>query len=106
MKLRYRAHAGDGTAFVPTLPIILVDGQKYQPKNSGAAGLGLLMGSRVQGKMIGEFPGLKRLDSLGNLRPTADFRSIYCSLIEQHLHTDAQGIIPRASKFGRPQLIR
>ena len=43
----------------------------------GAAGTGFLIGSRVAGTMIGEFPGLARLDADGNLRATADFRGLY-----------------------------
>ena len=34
----------------------------------GAAGLGLLIGTRARGQMVGEFPGLDRLDEDGNLR--------------------------------------
>ena len=44
----------------------------------GAAGIGLLMGSRVRGTMIGEFPGLRGgLDEDGNLKATVDYRTIY-----------------------------
>ena len=72
----------------------------------GAAGLGLLLGSRVRGRMIGEFPGLKGgLDGAGNLRATTDFRSLYSGLLEQWLGTDASGIVPDAGRFGRPALI-
>jgi uncharacterized protein (DUF1501 family) len=72
----------------------------------GAAGVGFLMGSRVRGTMIGEFPGLNRLDDDGNLRATVDFRSIYCSVLEQWLGTDAGPIVPRASSFARIPLLR
>ena len=71
----------------------------------GAAGLGLLIGSRVRGKMIGEFPGLKRLDKDGNLRPTADFRGLYCAMLEQWFGVDAAQVIPGAARFKRPQLL-
>jgi uncharacterized protein (DUF1501 family) len=73
----------------------------------GAAGIGLLMGTRVQGTMIGEFPGLKNgLDEDGNLKATVDFRSIYCSVLEQWFGTDAGPIVPRASSFARVPLLR
>jgi uncharacterized protein (DUF1501 family) len=73
----------------------------------GAAGIGLLMGSRVKGTMIGEFPGLKSgLDDDGNLKATVDYRSIYCSVLEQWLGTDAGPIVPRASSFARVPLLR
>ena len=55
--------------------------------------------------MIGEFPGLGKLDAR-NLRPTADFRAVYCSMLEQWLGTEADGIIPGASSFARPALVR
>ena len=42
----------------------------------GAAGTGFLIGSRVAGTMIGEFPGLANLDRDGNLQATADFRGL------------------------------
>ena len=72
----------------------------------GAAGVGFLIGSRVRGTMIGEFPGLAKLDKDGNLRATSDFRGIYGSLLEQWLGTDADGIIPGAGKYGRPKLVK
>jgi uncharacterized protein (DUF1501 family) len=72
----------------------------------GAAGVGFVIGTRVRGKMIGEFPGLKDgLDSDGNLKATADFRGLYCALIEQWLGADAGAIVPGASGFQRPALI-
>jgi uncharacterized protein (DUF1501 family) len=73
----------------------------------GAAGAAFLIGSRVAGTMVGEFPGLKTgLDRDGNLKPTADFRGLYSSLLEQWLNTDAAAILPNAHHFARPQLIR
>ena len=67
----------------------------------GAAGVGFLIGTRAAGTMIGEFPGLGTLDPQGNVRATSDFRSLYCSLLEDWLGTDADGIIPGASSFAR-----
>jgi uncharacterized protein (DUF1501 family) len=73
----------------------------------GAAGIGFLMGSRVRGRMIGEFPGLTGgLDEDGNLKATVDYRSVYCSVLEQWLGTDAAPIVPRASSFARVPLLR
>ena len=43
----------------------------------GAAGLSFLIGSRVRGTMLGEFPGLATLDDNDNLRETFDFRRLY-----------------------------
>ena len=72
----------------------------------GAAGLGMLMGSRVKGQMLGEFPGLTTLDQGGNLRATFDYRSLYCSLLEQWFDTDAAAIIPDAGSFARADLLK
>ena len=72
----------------------------------GAAGTGFLIGSRVAGTMIGEFPGLARLDADGNLRATADFRGLYGALVEDWLGADASSIIPGAGKFRQPKILK
>ncbi len=73
----------------------------------GAAGTGFLLGTRVKGTMIGEFPGLgSGLDTEGNLKATSDFRGLYCALLEQWLGIDAAAVIPNASSFTRPELLR
>ncbi len=71
----------------------------------GAAGIGFLVGTRVTGTMIGEYPGLAKLDQHGNLRATSDFRGLYASLLEDWLDTDADGIIPSARSFARPRIL-
>jgi uncharacterized protein (DUF1501 family) len=72
----------------------------------GAAGTAFLIGSRARGQMVGEFPGLANgLDGDGNLKPTSDFRGVYCSLLEQWLGADASAVIPGASAFSRPALV-
>jgi uncharacterized protein (DUF1501 family) len=72
----------------------------------GAAGLSLLIGARSRGTMVGEWPGLSRLDENGNLRENVDFRGVYCSLLEQWFGTDAGAVVPDARRFARYQLIR
>jgi uncharacterized protein (DUF1501 family) len=74
----------------------------------GAAGVGLVMGSRTSGQMIGSFPGIEdaQLDSRDNLRSTSDFRALYCSLLEQWLEVDAGDVIPNAGSFGRPLVVQ
>jgi uncharacterized protein (DUF1501 family) len=72
----------------------------------GAAGSGFLIGMRARGKMIGEFPGVDNLDDDGNLRATSDFRGVYSALLEQWLGTDASAVIPGASSFQRPSLVK
>jgi uncharacterized protein (DUF1501 family) len=72
----------------------------------GAAGASFLIGTRARGQMIGEFPGLANLDVDGNLRATADFRGIYCALLEQWFGMDAGAVLPDAGKFPRPALLK
>ena len=73
----------------------------------GAAGTAMLIGSRTRGGLVGELPALRGgLDRDGNLRATVDYRSIYCSLLEQWLATDAGGVIPNARAYSRVGLVR
>jgi uncharacterized protein (DUF1501 family) len=72
----------------------------------GAAGCAFVIGSKAKGEMVGEFPGLATLDQDDNLRATSDFRGMYCSLLEQWLDFDAEAIIPGASGFARPTLVK
>ena len=78
-----------------------------QGTDHGAAGIGFLMGTRVRGTMIGEFPGLRNgLDRDGNLKATVDYRSIYTSVLEQWLGQDAAAIIERAGSFQRIPILK
>jgi uncharacterized protein (DUF1501 family) len=73
----------------------------------GAAGLALVIGTHAAGTMIGEWLGLAGgLDPLGNLKETADFRSLYCSLLEQWLGHDAAPIIPGAASLPRVTVVK
>jgi uncharacterized protein (DUF1501 family) len=79
----------------------------------GAGGVAFLIGSRVNGKMVGEFPGLSKLDENENLVNTSDFRAMYAALLGQWFQTEAGLVIPGAgtglegpSAYGPiPQLI-
>ncbi|HWX73687.1 MAG TPA: hypothetical protein VNZ05_00175, partial [Solirubrobacteraceae bacterium] len=76
-------------------------------------GIAFLIGSRVKGKMVGEFPGLTKLDENENLVNTTDFRAMYAGLLGQWFQTEAGLVIPEAgtgqagpSPYGAvPQLI-
>jgi uncharacterized protein (DUF1501 family) len=72
----------------------------------GAAGMGFVIGARAAGRMVGEFPGLQKLDERGNLRATADFRSVYSTLLESWLGADAEAIVPNAASFPRLALLK
>jgi uncharacterized protein (DUF1501 family) len=79
----------------------------------GAAGVAFLIGSRAKGKMVGEFPGLSKLDENENVVNTSDFRAMYAGLLGQWFQTEAGLVIPEAgtglpgpSRYGAiPQLI-
>ncbi len=79
----------------------------------GAAGAAFLIGSRVKGTMVGEYPGLSKLDANDNVLSTFDFRALYAGLLGQWLQTEAGLVIPEAgtglpgpSPYGTiPQLI-
>lgn len=72
----------------------------------GAGGVAFLIGSRASGEMVGEFPGLTKLDVNENLVTTSDFRAMYCSLLEQWFQTEAGLVIPEAASFERPVLVK
>ena len=72
----------------------------------GAAGVSMLIGTQASGQMVGVWPGLANLDVNGNQVANVDFRAVYCALIEQWFSEDAGAVIPEASGFARPQLIR
>ncbi len=73
----------------------------------GAAGCGFVIGTQAAGTMIGEWPGLARgLNAEGNVRPTADYRGLYCSLLEQWLGQEAGPVIPGAARLARVRVTR
>jgi uncharacterized protein (DUF1501 family) len=71
----------------------------------GAAGTGLLIGSRVAGGMLGEFPSLGKLDVNGNQVKNVDYRGVYCSVLEQWFDQEAAAVIPGAKSFPRYPLL-
>jgi uncharacterized protein (DUF1501 family) len=72
----------------------------------GAAGVGLLIGTRASGRMIGEFPGLDKLDGDGNLRATSDFRGLYGSLCGDWFGVDPLSVLPDARGIGKPVILK
>jgi uncharacterized protein (DUF1501 family) len=85
-------------------------GRRAQENGSGtdhgAAGIGFLVGARAAGRMIGEFPGLGRLDPDGNLRATSDFRGLYASLAADWFGVDPAAVLPGAAALPRPVVLR
>ena len=74
----------------------------------GAGGTSLLMGSRVKGTVLGEWPGLGSagVDGHGNVKANVDFRAVYASIAEQWLDVDAAPLVPNAGSFGRYALLK
>ena len=72
----------------------------------GAAGIGFLVGTRASGRMVGEFPGLAKLDADGNLRATSDFRGLYAALCADWFGVDPAAVLPGAARLWRPRVVR
>ena len=72
----------------------------------GAAGVGFLIGTRAAGRMIGEFPGVDKLDAAGNLRATSDFRGLYGALCGDWFGVDPAAVLPDARGIGKPVILK
>jgi uncharacterized protein (DUF1501 family) len=71
----------------------------------GAAGMAMLIGSRVQRQLLGEFTGLSVLDRDDNMRPSMDYRALHSAILDQWFGFDAARIIPNARKFAAPSIL-
>ena len=72
----------------------------------GAAGIGFLIGTRAAGRMVGEFPGVEKLDADGNLRATSDFRGVYGALCGDWFGVDPAAVLPDARGIGKPVVLK
>ena len=72
----------------------------------GAAGIGFVVGTRASGRMIGEFPGLEKLDGMGNLRATSDFRGLYSALAADWFGVDPAAVLGGGARLARPAVLR
>jgi uncharacterized protein (DUF1501 family) len=72
----------------------------------GAGGVAWVQGTRARPGVLTDYPSLSRLDREDNLQVTVDFRSVYSSLLEGWMGTDAGEVIPNARGFGRVALVR
>ena len=59
----------------------------------------------VRGGLLSPYPDLKKLDRRDNLQVTVDFRSVYASLLEQWMQTDAGAVIPDSGSLDRVPMI-
>jgi len=59
----------------------------------GTAAVQLVVGPKVMGGRVGEAPSLRALDRSGNLVHTADFRSLYATLLDGWLGVDSAAVL-------------
>jgi uncharacterized protein (DUF1501 family) len=59
----------------------------------GTAGVGFVVGDRVNGGMHGAQPSLTNLDDYGNLVHTVDFRQVYATVLDQWLNADSRQVL-------------
>jgi uncharacterized protein (DUF1501 family) len=52
-----------------------------------------VLGSGVRGGLYGSYPSLEDLDTNGDIKFNADFRSVYASVLRDHLGADAAKIL-------------
>ena len=71
----------------------------------GAGGLAMVVGSRVNGGIVSEFPGLTDLDGNGNLKVPTDYRQIYTELLGSWMGTDPAAVIPNAGQYAPLALV-
>jgi uncharacterized protein (DUF1501 family) len=72
----------------------------------GAGGLAWIQGTRVRPGLLSEYPSLRDFDADDNLKVTVDFRTVYASLIEQWMKTDAGAVLPNTGALGRIAVVR
>jgi uncharacterized protein (DUF1501 family) len=60
----------------------------------GAGSIAFILGDHVKGGMYGEYPSLKPTDlTLGNLKYSVDFRSMYATVLDQWMHIESEPIV-------------
>lgn len=64
-----------------------------QGTDHGTAAPLFVLGNRVKGGLYGEYPSLSKLDSVGDLIYTVDFRSVYATLLDDWLKADSKSIL-------------
>ena len=64
-----------------------------QGTDHGTAAPVLLIGDTLKGGLYGQAPSLSALDTGGNLKYSVDFRSVYQSILEDHMGVDAKEVL-------------
>ncbi|MBI4898770.1 MAG: DUF1501 domain-containing protein [Actinobacteria bacterium] len=71
----------------------------------GAAGMAMVMGSRVRRQLLGEFTGVDVLDEDDNMRPSMDFRALHGAILDQWFNFDAARVIPKVRSYNLPAIL-
>ncbi|MFY9488911.1 MAG: DUF1501 domain-containing protein [Solirubrobacterales bacterium] len=71
----------------------------------GAAGMAMLIGTRVQRQLLGEFTGLDVLDEDDNMRPSLDYRALHGAILDQWFGFDAARVLPNVRNFAIPTIL-
>jgi uncharacterized protein (DUF1501 family) len=60
----------------------------------GAGSVAFILGDRVKGGMYGEYPSLQATDlTLGNLKYSVDFRSMYATVLDKWMQLESEPIV-------------
>jgi uncharacterized protein (DUF1501 family) len=65
-------------------------GRRAKQNGSGGTDHGtaepmFVIGNKVQGGLYGSYPSLQKLDNNGDIQFTADFRSVYAGVLQDHV---------------------
>ncbi|MGB0871705.1 MAG: DUF1501 domain-containing protein [Solirubrobacterales bacterium] len=71
----------------------------------GAAGMAMLMGTRVQRQLLGEWTGVSNLDRDGNMRPSLDYRALHGAILDQWMGFDSARVMPKVRSFATPSIL-
>lgn len=71
----------------------------------GAAGMAMLIGSRVRRQLLGEFTGVDVLDEDENMRPSLDYRALHAAILDQWFGFDAARVMPNVRRFAAPEIL-
>lgn len=71
----------------------------------GAAGMAMLIGSRVRRQLLGEFTGLDVLDEDENMRPSLDYRGLHAAILDQWFNFDAARVMPNVRAYTAPGIL-
>jgi uncharacterized protein (DUF1501 family) len=70
----------------------------------GTASVAFVIGAKVRGGLVGQYPSLTDLDSRGNLHPNVDFRSVYATILDTWMRASSTAIL--GGSFAKVDLFR